>query len=213
MVKTLYKKEGLAPLLSLTVLWFTGEDDEQPNYVDHDPIRPYKRGEKEAPLPTYFICGKEWGPSLDQVLLSYIHINTHSPCTPTYVHACQIHAYMHTCIHTYIHMHACMHTYIHTYIRTYIHTYIHMYTHTHMYTLTHLTYLPTHTRSLSLALTRSHSLSLSLTCRPQAFRRLPKISFSLAIRASRTCMVNKSYVLYSINILKILYMLHRLSGK
>ena len=43
-----------------------GEDDEQPNYVDHDPIRPYKRGEKEAPLPTYFICGKEWGPSLDQ---------------------------------------------------------------------------------------------------------------------------------------------------
>jgi hypothetical protein len=36
-----------------------GEDDEQPNYVDHDPIRPYKRGEKTAPLPTYFICGKE----------------------------------------------------------------------------------------------------------------------------------------------------------
>ena len=36
-----------------------GEDDEQPNYVDLDPIRPYKRGEKTAPLPTYFICGKE----------------------------------------------------------------------------------------------------------------------------------------------------------
>ena len=43
-----------------------GEEDGQPNYVDHDPIRPYKKGEKEAPLPTYFICGKEWGPSLDQ---------------------------------------------------------------------------------------------------------------------------------------------------
>ena len=40
-------------------LWPAGEEDEQPNYVDLDPIRPYKRGEKEAPLPTYFICGKE----------------------------------------------------------------------------------------------------------------------------------------------------------
>ena len=48
------------------VLETPSEDDEQPNYVDHDPIRPYKRGEKEAPLTTYFICGKEWGPSLDQ---------------------------------------------------------------------------------------------------------------------------------------------------
>jgi len=43
----------------MRLAWTTGEDDEQPNYVDHDPIRPYKRGEKEAPLPTYFICGKE----------------------------------------------------------------------------------------------------------------------------------------------------------
>ena len=53
-----------------------GEEDGQPNYVDHDPIRPYKKGEKQAPLPTYFICGKEWGPSLDQ---RSSHFGTHSP--------------------------------------------------------------------------------------------------------------------------------------
>ena len=41
-------------------------DDEEPNYVDHDPIRSYKRGEKEVPLPTYFISVKEWVLSLDQ---------------------------------------------------------------------------------------------------------------------------------------------------
>ncbi|EKX45758.1 hypothetical protein GUITHDRAFT_138633 [Guillardia theta CCMP2712] len=37
-----------------------GEDDDQPNYVDQDPLKEkeYVTGAKKAPLPTYFICGK-----------------------------------------------------------------------------------------------------------------------------------------------------------
>ena len=31
-----------------------------------DPIKEYRTGQKTAPLPTYFICGKDFGPTLDE---------------------------------------------------------------------------------------------------------------------------------------------------
>ncbi len=31
-----------------------------------DPLKEYRSGQKTAPLPTYFICGKDFGPSLDE---------------------------------------------------------------------------------------------------------------------------------------------------
>eukprot|EP00290_Baffinella_frigidus_P056936 CAMPEP_0180368684 /NCGR_PEP_ID=MMETSP0989-20121125/17747_1 /TAXON_ID=697907 /ORGANISM="non described non described, Strain CCMP2293" /LENGTH=287 /DNA_ID=CAMNT_0022363317 /DNA_START=31 /DNA_END=890 /DNA_ORIENTATION=- len=70
-VEAVQKKSGVFDMLLCAGEFFGsqdigGEEDQQPNYVDVNPLKDYASGVKKAPCKTYFLCGKEWGPSLDQ---------------------------------------------------------------------------------------------------------------------------------------------------
>ena len=46
--------------------FFSSNDYGDDGKAPLDQLKEYKNGQKTAPVPTYFICGKDFGPALDE---------------------------------------------------------------------------------------------------------------------------------------------------